>query len=312
MTASCKLGRMGACNPCGAPPPPPFTSCCPCGIPQENMTFSWDGPLAGSTTLTWNSGPGNWTASCQTLAGPLYFSVILDCFVAGANVTTRLRITSFSGAACTGTPTLCSTSSDLANWTCTPFNMAFKINNGACPLLFGLGFRTFTVTDSNSAQVCNCDTVLKNRTIFVTDAANTAIPVGYSGTSQWGTTFLSIPASPVTTGIGGSQVCSSTTISGNTSYRYVINCTNLPGSTQINLAFRRLWSSCSCPLGPAIQYNVFGNGLNCPPLGTGAFGGESDGNGVISGIPFSGSIGSLTSVGSGLPDPVGGGLTFSS
>lgn len=310
----------GCCT--GPPPPPPFTTCCPCAIPQENLLLSWAGSVAGSTTLTWNPGTGNWTASCATLSGPIYLTAILDCFTSAGVGRTRLRVTSYTGSGCTGTATTCTFASDqtTAFWTCPPFSMGWNITNVGCASLFALGFTSFTVTDTNSAVVCQCDTVLKNRTIFVTDAANTAIPVAYTGTSQWNTGALQTgTVSPVTTGVGGSQVCSSTTKSGKTEYQYIIHCTNGPGAGQITLAFQRHFSTgCACPVGPPCQYPVVGNfTVGCPVGSTGACGtagaGTGTGSAVISSIPFSGSISGLTYGGTGgLPDPVGGGLTFSS
>jgi hypothetical protein len=309
-------------NSGSGPPPPPFTTCCPCAIPQENLLLSWTGAVAGSTPLIWNPGTANWTASCVTLAGPIYITAILDCFVAAGLGRTRLRVTSYTGSGCTGTATTCSFSSDqtTAFWTCPPFKMGWNVTNTGCASLFALGFTSFTVTDANSTAVCQCDTVLKGRTIFVTDAANTAIPVAYTGTSQWNTGALQTgTVSPVTTGVGGLQVCSSSVIAGTTSYQYVINCINGPGAGQITLKFRRLFSTgCMCPAGPSCQYPVFGNfSTGCPAGSTGHCGtagaGEGDGTAIISGVPFSGSISALTYLGTGgLPDPVGGGLTFSS
>ena len=121
------------------------TPCSPCGIPKTNLTLSWTNILSGngSTTLTYNSGTQQWTASCVDEQS---YEVLCE----SGEIT--LVITYYLSGTCpTGQSAECSSARanpfglTQTSYTCSPFSITWTTDPD-CPDVEGAGFIDFTVT----------------------------------------------------------------------------------------------------------------------------------------------------------------------
>jgi hypothetical protein len=124
-----------------------YATCTPCNIPQVDLTISWTNLLdgAGSTMMTYTSGPNVWSTGC--VDNGLEFS--LSCTEAGIELRAFFFI---SGVCPTGETNYCSNlravplGLNLTDFTCSPFVLTFAVPEIDCPAIYSLGNTQFVIT----------------------------------------------------------------------------------------------------------------------------------------------------------------------
>jgi len=132
------------CGCCG----PGSTTCSPCSLPNTALTLTGNNVFSGSNVVTLTySGSNQWTAGCDVNG--------LQYFLACNGGTIELRVIFILSGSCpTGQSNYCSNlrAAPLelvlsgAHPTCSPLNLIFLVTNADCPLLFGAGWTSFTLT----------------------------------------------------------------------------------------------------------------------------------------------------------------------
>jgi hypothetical protein len=121
-------------------------ACSPCAIPSKNLVVSWTNPILGngSTMLSFN-GLNQWISACVR-----QIRVLLKCSESTAQLMVEYYV---SGDCPNGQGVLCDNRGANPNnliltaSSCTPFSISFSLTNATCPILWGNGYRGFTITE---------------------------------------------------------------------------------------------------------------------------------------------------------------------
>ena len=120
-------------------------TCSPCNLPKNNLTLHWVNAFFGngSATLVYTA-PGSWSTGCVTPTG---IGFTLACS-GGAIVMTATYY--LSGVCPSGQAQSCPGAGGtlpIASYTCSPLSLVYNVDGSNCPVLYGNGYTSFTITN---------------------------------------------------------------------------------------------------------------------------------------------------------------------
>jgi hypothetical protein len=147
----------------GTPPPPCcLIPCNPCVLPQKDLELAFSNTISGNGTIALNFNGALWQSECSN--GLTYE------LVCSSNQTT-LSVTSFDDDTCDSAEGSCASNGvipsklDLGASTCNPLSLTYNVVDTDCPVLSGLGYTSFVVSDPSPAAP---STALMCQTVCVT------------------------------------------------------------------------------------------------------------------------------------------------